>query len=95
MWKELREELALDVGDITHLSQRGLCMHLGADSAVLEVCFAAMTSLTAQEVMARSANAADSWEGKVVLLTRAEAVNVLENGPKMNPAGAATLALSL
>lgn len=88
-FRELQEELNVFPCDVHALRQLGLCYH---DGISYEILLCAEVSLSAAEVLERSATAQDSWEGKVHLFPESQAREMLETH-KWNPAGAAALML--
>ena len=92
VFRELEEETGLFPSDLTRIRHLGVCKHLPRDSAHIEPCFLAETSLPAHEVLERSRHAKDAWEGKYSAFTEAEVLRILETD-RWTPAGAATLLL--
>jgi hypothetical protein len=95
--QELEEELNILPSHIVSMKQLGLCQHLVQSSALIEICFAANVNLSTTELLARSRDAKDSWEGKIHAfpISKVKEMFSLESEEKLNPGGAASLIMAL
>ena len=93
-WRELSEEMTLTASDTSTLELLGMCEHLTPGKSIYEVCFRTCTHLSASHVLQRAADASDAWEGKHHAYSATEVTDLLRR-EKFNPAGAATLMMSL
>ena len=94
VFRELEEELGVLPSHVQNVRQLGVCEHLVADSASVEVLMFAQVSLAASEVVERSKKAVDSWEGKVSTFPK-ETVREMLGRETFNPAAAVTLLIAL
>ena len=90
VFKEAKEELDLERGQIIGLRSEGTWLITGADSANIDFAFTAKTDLTGEEVLALARKAKDSWEGKHRLVEKDEAVALLQQ-PTLVPSAAGCL----